>query len=275
MKYRHAFHAGNFADVHKHVALLALLSALKRKDKGFLYFESHAGPGAYEAVSQRASLERILGGAAADLPEIARYSRAVETFRSRRGNPRAYPGSPLLAAAELRPQDRAILIESQPAEARALEVALGGMKGTRVEVGDGFAGLRAHLPPMERRALVLIDPPYEETDQDYERIASTIQEALRRLESCVLAAWYPIKKASDLEPWHARLARVIRHATLVSELWVYPTDSRVSLNGSGLVIINPPYRMADRMQIWLPGLAAALDTRGQAGASVRWLVSPT
>ncbi|MGH8286441.1 MAG: 23S rRNA (adenine(2030)-N(6))-methyltransferase RlmJ [Steroidobacteraceae bacterium] len=273
MKYRHAFHAGNFADVHKHVTLLALLAALQRKDKGFLYLETHAGSGAYDGTAQAAVLESLLRGAT-NVPELNRYVRAITAYRAERGKPQGYAGSPLLAARELRPQDRAVLIEAQLAEARALERALDGIANARVETADGFAQLRAHLPPKERRGLVFIDPPYEETEQDFDLTVSATREALRRFETCVVAVWYPIKKAADLEPWYARIAGGISHETLLSELWLYPTDSRVSLNGSGLVIVNPPYQIAERMQMWLPELAALLDAERRGGAKVRWLTPP-
>lgn len=273
MKYRHEFHAGNFADVHKHVLLLALLQALKRKDKGFLYLETHAGAGSYRLPARSAALETVLA-AAAQSAELGRYARAVAGHRKDLEYSNAYPGSPVLAAAELREQDRAVLIESQPGEARALRDALQDAGRARIECADGFERLRAHLPPAERRGLVLVDPPYENNDDDFERAADAIEQGLRRFSSCVLAVWYPIKKAADLDPWHARIARAIPRPTLVSELWLFPTDSRVALNGSGMLVVNPPYRIAERMQIWLPELTALMDAQGQGGASVRWLVRP-
>src|SRR5688572_18984559 len=222
MKYRHSYHAGNFADVHKHVATLALLAALARKDKGFLYLETHAGSGDYTASDEAgAGISRI-----ADTPfkseETARYLKAVKAFRKTKGNPRAYPGSPVLAAHELRAQDRGIAVEIQPPEARALERALGPGTGMRVETGDGFQRLRAHLPPQERRALVLIDPPYEETRQDFDRVTSSIEDALRRFESGVYCAWYPIKDAREIASWKTSLARAVGRDVLFSEIWIYP-----------------------------------------------------
>jgi 23S rRNA (adenine2030-N6)-methyltransferase len=272
MKYRHAYHAGNFADVHKHVALLAVLQTFRRKDKGFLYLETHAGRGAYDSAVDGAALDKVLRGATA-IPELEHYCRALARYREGR-DAQAYPGSPLLAALELRPQDRAVLIEAQAPEARALERNLHDQRGARVECGDGFALMRAHLPPKERRGIVFIDPPYEETQDDFERSLQAVEEALRRFDSCVVLLWYPIKRAADLEPWHSQIARRIDHPTLVSELWLYPTDSRVALNGSGLVFVNPPYRIAERMQLWLPELASLLDAERRGGANVRWLTQP-
>ncbi|HEV2443054.1 MAG TPA: 23S rRNA (adenine(2030)-N(6))-methyltransferase RlmJ [Steroidobacteraceae bacterium] len=285
MKYRHLHHAGNFADVHKHVTLLALLATLKRKDKGFLYLETHAGRGAYdlsgpagEAASGFGRLEaQFPAGVAAQTvaEEIRRYSSQVELLRRERGEPRLYPGSPLLAASELRPADRAVFIEQLPAEARALEKALHHSGVTeqrfRVETGDGFDRLRAWLPPNERRGLTLIDPPYEESRQDFERARQAAAEALRRFHTGVVAVWYPIKDERDTADWHAGLVGALDCPLLAAELSLYPRDSRVALNGSGMVILNPPYQLAERMEVWLPQLHTCLDLGHGGGTSVRRL----
>jgi 23S rRNA (adenine2030-N6)-methyltransferase len=277
MKYRHSYHAGNFADVHKHVTVLALLSALQRKDKGFQYLETHSGRGVYD----------IAGGAEAEAgvarlnitpnssEELQRYATAVAQYRAQHRKPRGYPGSPLLAADQLRQQDRAVFIELLPPEARALEQALEvNTASVRVEQGDGFDRLRAWLPPAERRGLTLIDPPYEETSRDFERVSAAITEALRRFQTGVIAAWYPIKDERDISAWQASLVRSgISAETLVAELWLYPRDSRVALNGSGMLIVNPPYLLAERMRVWLPELQAQLDTGKAGGTSIR-ILSP-
>jgi len=277
MKYRHVYHAGNFADVHKHVALLALLDALKRKEKGFFYLETHAGRGAYElagdaAREARLGIDRFIA-ASHRAEELQLYSNAVTAFRDSRGSKHAYPGSPLLAADALRAQDRAVFVEIMPAEAGALERALGTQPRMRVEAEDGFARLRAHLPPRERRGLTFIDPPYEETREDFGRVQKAIAEALQRFATGVIAAWYPIKEERDTAAWHTSLAATLNCEALVSELWLYPRDSRVALNGSGLLIVNPPYRLAERMGVWLPELLAQLDTVNTGGWNVRPLSS--
>jgi 23S rRNA (adenine2030-N6)-methyltransferase len=275
VKYRHSFHAGNFADAHKHITLLALLDALQRKDKGFLYLDTHAGRGDYRLPEPgegeaRSGVVRLLAGRSS-APEIARYVRAIDAHRAAAGDARAYPGSPLLVARLLRAQDRAVLVESQAPEARALERSLAGLPHARVEVGDGFERLKAHLPPRERRGLVLIDPPYEESAREFTRSSAALADVLQRFETCVVMLWYPIKRAADLVQWQAALAREIERPTLLSELWLYPMDSRVSLNGSGLVIVNPPYRVNERMQAWLPELASTLDPERRGGMRLRWL----
>lgn len=290
MKYRHEYHAGNFADVHKHVTLLALLGALRRKDKGFLYLETHAGRGAYdlsgpsgESASGIGRLEARQRSQNAEPPaaeEIRHYLERVALLRHERGEPRLYPGSPLLAASELRPVDRAVFIEQVPAEARALERALFGQAQQRapppqphitVRTGDGFEGLRASLPPRERRGLTFIDPPYEESRQDFERTRHAAAEALRRFQTGVVAIWYPIKDERDTAAWQAALAAELDCSLLAAELALYPQDSRVALNGSGMLVLNPPYQLAERMVIWLPQLHASLDLGHGGGASVRQL----
>ena len=273
MKYRHRFHAGNFADVHKHATLLALIAALERKDKGFLYLETHAGRGSYELASSpgaRAAaggVERLLAGSYRS-PELAAYARAVTSWREAAAAPHGYPGSPLLAARALRPQDRAVLVEVLPEEAHALERALSDCRAARVELGDGFERLRAHLPPVERRGLTLIDPPYEESRRDLKRAADAVGQALRRFQTGVLLVWYPIKQAREAAAWLAELKQGCPAPLLAGELWLHPCDSEVALNGSGAVIVNPPYQIAERMQEWLPELARVLDVAGTSGARV-------
>jgi len=273
LKYRHSFHAGNFADVHKHVALLAVIASLGRKDKGFLYLETHAGRGAYdlsESPGSRASrtgLSRILSEPG-ESPEIQAYSHAVKHWRELVKDRNAYPGSPVLVAGALRDQDRAILIEMQPPEAHALERAVAHHANVRVELGDGYERLRAHLPPAERRGLILIDPPYEENQRDFERARTAIDDALQRFATAVIMLWYPIKDVRDTQPWRRRLIAGIGQPALVSELWVHPCDSRIALNGSGLVIIHPPYQLAQNMRGWLPRLSGMLDSQGTGGSLV-------
>jgi 23S rRNA (adenine2030-N6)-methyltransferase len=273
-RYRHSFHAGNFADVHKHVTLTALIESLERKDKGFLYLETHAGRGSYaleESAESRASaalIERVIAEPAH--PQIATYARTVLDWRRRTGNPKAYPGSPLIAASLLRPQDRAVLIELVAEEARALATALARRARFQVVRGEGFERLRAFLPPRERRGLTLIDPAYERQGE-LDRAAAAAAQALARFQTGIVAVWYPIKDERDTTAWHSRVRRSLAGELLVGELWLHPCDSRVALNGSGILVANPPYGLAERMREWLPVLHAALDTARAGGTRVRFL----
>jgi len=286
MKYRHSFHAGNFADVHKHVTLLALLRALKRKDKGFLYLDTYAGRGSYDLSGGSAEAAGGVGRflqAQPAAPELREYAELITGFRAAERRQQLYPGSPLIAAAELRSQDRAVLIELQGAEAHALEDSLAALAAARrralnvrVERGDGVARLRAFLPPPERRGLILLDPPYEE-QEELNRVSDALSEAARRFPTGVLALWYPIKDERTIAPWHAECLRALHAAlrssppVLASELWLYPRDSRVALNGSGLLLVNPPWLTLERMQVWLPELQNCLAVGAAGGSSVRML----
>ena len=278
MKYRHSYHAGNFADVHKHVALLALIAALQRKDKGFFYLETHAGRGLYEldsAATHQGAEARLGIGALQHAQwrsaQITSYLAALERVRADCGSAATYPGSPVLAALSLRVQDRGLCCEIQAAECRALERALHGYPRMRCECVDGYQGLRAQLPPPERRALVFVDPPYEEQTGDLARAIEAIAEVLSRLANAIVALWYPIKDDRELNPWLARAAEQLPVPAMISELWLHPRDARVGLNGSGLLVVNPPYQLDLEMQQWLPELGAALGANRQGGTLVRWI----
>ncbi len=268
MKYRHQYHAGNFADVHKHVCLLEVLAALARKDKGFLFVDTHAGRGAYELhpgdaahpAEWRAGAARLVA-AAPRHAALVRYREVVAA--GVHGGSLRYAGSPLLAARQLRPVDRAVFFESQREEAGALRKALDGQPRIRVEAADGFAGLRALLPPPERRGLVLIDPPYEERE-DFTRVHEAAADALRRFAGAVLVLWLPLKLRSDFDAWWSRLGRALERPLLASLLWTHPPDSRAALNGSVLAIVNPPYLVEEAMREWLPELRALLGGVGEA-----------
>lgn len=255
MKYRHQYHAGNFADVHKHVCLLEVLAALTRKDKGLLFVDTHAGRGEYDLhpgdsahpAEWQAALPRLLS-ASPRHAALTRYRDAVAA--GVHGASIRYRGSPLLALQALRPQDRAVFFETQRDEAGALRKSLPPGARARVESGDGFAGLRALLPPPERRGCVLIDPPFEER-ADYERVHDAAVDALRRFESAALLLWLPVKLRADFDAWCRSLERAASRPLLVSLLWMHPMDSRAALNGSAMVLINPPYLVEEAMREWL------------------------
>jgi 23S rRNA (adenine2030-N6)-methyltransferase len=262
MKYRHQYHAGNFADVHKHVLLLDVLAAMARKDKGFLFVDTHAGRGEYDLHPGDADHPAEWQSGAAKL--LAADPRHESLIRYRElvaagvhGGSLRYPGSPVLAARALRAADRAVFFETQRDEAGHLRKALPAGARTRVEGGDGFAGLRALLPPPERRGCVLIDPPYEERE-DLARVQAASADALARFEGAVLVLWLPVKLRSDFDAWLAQLARALPRPLFASLLWMHPTDSRAALNGSALVVVNPPYLVEQTVREWMPELRAVL-----------------
>jgi 23S rRNA (adenine2030-N6)-methyltransferase len=280
MQYRHSFHAANFADVHKHIALLALIASMQKKAKGFLYLDTHAGGGLYDlnaADAKRsgeadAGLGRLTGarvGAA-----IGQYQDALEKLRGRIGRgEQHYPGSPLLAAAQLRESDQAYFVESRAQQARQLQRALDDIGPlackTQVICGDGYQQIKALMPPPLRRGLVLIDPPYEDPNEE-RLIAAALEHALLRFETGVYALWYPIKKRHDTDLWLARVTRGLAQPTLALELCVRPTDTAVGLNGSGMLIVNPPWRFDTDAAIWQAQLHSLLG--GTGGAETRWLI---
>ncbi|MGH8140916.1 MAG: 23S rRNA (adenine(2030)-N(6))-methyltransferase RlmJ [Steroidobacteraceae bacterium] len=280
MKYRHSFHAGNFADVHKHVALLALLRAMQRKDKGFLYLDTHAGAGCYDladlsthhGAEARHGVTALMAAAEPAAAELRDYRAQVAAARAALDGPRIYPGSSLLAARVLRPQDRGLCCELLARECRALERAVGAFPGMRTECGDGFHCLQASLPPALRRSLVLIDPPYENPAEEIGHALTAIAAALARLANAVIALWYPIKDERWLASWQQRIARELSAPAVCLELWLYPRDARVALNGSGLLIVNPPYRFAQCADAWQRELRGLLDGTGLGGSAVRTLI---
>ena len=256
MKYRHQHHAGNFADVHKHVILLEVLRALVRKEQGLLFVDTHAGRGEYDLhPGDAAHPAEWQSGAAKVLAATPRHAALVH-YREQiagglHGGSLRYAGSPLLAARILRAHDRAVLFETQREEATNLRDVVPA--GARVEGVDGFAGLRALLPPPERRGCVLIDPPYEERE-DLARVLAAVKDTLHRFESAVMLLWLPVKLRTDFDAWLSQLQAVSVRPLLTSLLWMHPCDSRAALNGSALVLVNPPYLVEEGMREWLPEL---------------------
>jgi 23S rRNA (adenine2030-N6)-methyltransferase len=253
------------------------LNALKRKEKGFAYLETHAGRGAYELAQQ--SVEMIEGRGRFDqgdyqTDELREFATLIDGFRSHRTQTRAYPGSPVIAALQLRQQDRGVVTELVPSEERILEREIEFSTRMRVERADGFERLRAWLPPPERRGLIFIDPPYEESRPDFDRVTAAIVDALQRFSTGIYAAWYPIKDEREVRAWLEGFARSISAETIASELWLYPRDSKVALNGSGMLIVNPPYQLAERMEVWLPELRAQLDVGHPGGTRITKLNRP-
>lgn len=282
MKYRHSFHAGNFADVHKHVALLALLRSMCRKDKGFLYVDTHAGAGAYDLASAptrqgaeaRHGIVALLAAGEPHTEELRHYRQAVQAWRRLPSQEHTYPGSAAMAARSLRPQDRGLCCEALPSECRALERTLGGFRRMLIECGDGYRKLQACLPCVERRCLILIDPPYEDPAAECKRARGAICSILQRQANAVIALWYPIKDERSVAPWASLMQRELGVALLSLEFWLYPRDARVGLNGSGLLIVNPPYQFEPRADAWQRELSRLLDAAGLGGSAVRaWLAA--
>ena len=275
MKYRHAFHAGNFADVAKHVALVAALLRLAEKDRPLFLLDTHAGRGCYEIGAQGGESEHGIGRLARAAfenphPALARYLELVRGLNPG-GRIRSYPGSPFIGAAMMRPGDRAAFCELQGPEADALRREFRGDARIGVHLRDGYEALTALLPPPEKRGLALIDPPYEESDADFARVAEALVAAAARWRQGVLMAWYPIKQGLIAARLQRRLVDAGVKRILVAELCIHPDDSRAGLNGSGIVTINPPWRLEDDLRRLYPPLHAALADGGAGRTRVSLL----
>ena len=286
MNYRHHFHAGNFADVVKHALLVQLMRALQKKEKGFLYLDSHAGRGSYDlvAAAKGDSLARKpewpdgIGRLwdATDCPvEMSDYLGVVREFDRTQGNsgnsPRFYPGSPWIARLLARPQDRLALCEKEPGECALLRNAFQLSPRTTVQEMDGYVALRAMLPPPERRALVLIDPPFEAQDE-FAQIGSALRDGLRRFRSGVFAVWYPLTERARVDAFFAEVFALKPPPTLAAELAIAGDDAPLKMKGCGLVVINPPWGFAESAKETLTFLAPRLAQSGGAKEKVNWLV---
>jgi 23S rRNA (adenine2030-N6)-methyltransferase len=277
MNYRHAFHAGNFADVFKHTILLALLDALTTKDKPLCHFDTHAGRGRYaldEAEAAKTGEWRDGIGRLFDDPgppaPLRRYVEAIRAFNPD-GTLQNYPGSPLLAARALRPDDRLVLCETQQDEAAALRALFRDDRRAHVHARDGYAALNALLPPAEKRGLVLIDPPFEAQEGEFAAIEAALGSAHARWPNGVYAVWYPIKTHRTIVPFHRHIANGPFDKVLVAELLVRPDDSPLRLNGCGMLIANPPWKLDATLAKMLPTLRDALAQSAGASESLRWL----
>ena len=281
MNYRHAYHAGNHADVLKHVVLLALIDALQRKDTPIFVLDTHAGRGEYDLTAVEAGktaeaeggVEKLLAWArnARPLPSaIARYREALKVHDPA-GERRFYPGSPKLAAQALREHDRLAACEMQPEEAAALKRAMGADARLGAHARDGYGAMKALLPPKEKRGLVLIDPPYEAQGAEFDAILTALKDAFARWPTGAYAVWYPIKQRRTLLPFFRKAAALPAKSALVVELLVRPDDSPLRMNGSGLLILNPPWKLDAELAAALPGLAKALGEDGGGGHRLEWL----
>jgi len=276
MNYRHAFHAGNHADVLKHYVLTRLIALLSRKEAPFAYLDSHAGIGLYDLRGDQASRtgEWLEGIArlwqASDVPDpLLDYLEVIRAMNPD-GELRHYPGSPELARLLTREQDRLHLNEKHPEDGRLLKENMHGDRRVAVHLGEGWYVPRALLPTREKRALLLIDPPFEQVDE-MERCAQSLNEAISRMRQAVVAIWYPIKDLRQLSRFYRDLQKSKAPKLLRVELYVHPTDEAARLNGSGLVISNPPWGLEDELKQILPWLADLLG-QSQGGWRLDWLI---
>jgi 23S rRNA (adenine2030-N6)-methyltransferase len=277
MNYRHAFHAGNHADVFKHAILLRLAALLARKETPFAYLDSHSGVGRYDLAGDQASrtdewregIGRLWTLESAPAAFVG-YREAVAALNPD-GALRYYPGSPELMRQALRPQDRLLLNELHPEDGRLLKENMARDRRVAVHQKDGWLLPRALLPVPERRALLLIDPPFEKADE-LERCVKAVAEAIGRMRQTVIMLWYPIKDRRQLRRFHAGLQASGAPKLLNVELLIRAADDATRLNGSGLAIVNPPWGLEEELRDLLPWLAEHL-AQGEGSWRLDWLIA--
>ncbi len=276
MNYRHAFHAGNFADVFKHALLSVLLRHLKTKDKPFFVLDSHAGLGLYDLSDERSlrtgewrdGIARLL--ARSDAPDaLAPYLAAVRGFNEGEGL-RWYPGSPRLIRNFLRGQDRLAAVEMHPEDARLLSDEFAGDPAVRIHTMDGYNALKSLLPPPERRGLVLVDPPFEEADE-FAQLARGLKEAHRRWATGIYMLWYPIKNRDAVAAFRAEAASLAIPRTMAAELRL-EADTPNRLIGCGIILVNPPWTFEAEAAAILDFLVKVLGRSAGASRRIEWLV---
>lgn len=280
MNYRHAFHAGNPADVMKHAALARVLTYFAKKDNAYRVVDTHAGAGLYDLAGTSAlrtgeaesGIERVL---AADLPApaaelLAPYLNAVRELRTHAG-PKRYPGSPALALALGRPQDRFLFCELNREERLKLDKFVGEDPRAKVLLQDGWHAVGAHLPPRERRGVLLIDPPFEEAGE-FDRMIVALRAAYERFATGTFMLWYPIKNLMAVDAFRRDVARLGLPKTLKVEIDFAEVRSQDQLSGSGLIIVNPPFTLADEMRTILTAITPIMARDGKGRVRVSWLV---
>ena len=265
MNYRHGYHAGNFADVVKHVALVAILLHLKKKDAAFAVVDSHAGRGGYDLAGAEAGktgeaqngIVRLAGlpsDLAGDLPE------ALSVYLSlvKEGGESTYPGSPLIAAKLLRPQDRLTAIEKHPEEFAALKEALAPFRNAVAECSDGYARAIKLLPPPSRRGLVLLDPPFESVDE-FSLLARAVREAWRKFATGIFLIWYPIKSQAAADAFTGEVLAGGMARAMTLDIMIAAPEGKLAR--AGLLVINPPYGFDGAMRATSSIIAPLLDAR--------------
>ena len=283
MNYRHHFHAGNFADVMKHVLLLQLLARLNDKDKPYRYIDTHGGAGKYDLSTSEAQksgefltgihrLVKLDDSIKRNAPEgVKQYLKVVEDMREGSGKG-AYPGSPWFALEGMRDIDHATIFEMQRDVFQQLYYNIRD-KRAGLHERDAYEGLLGVIPPKEKRGLVMIDPPYEVERKDFPQLVELIVAAYKKWPTGVFAIWYPIKDRAMIERFEKKMFKTGIRRHLVCEICVWPDDTPVGLNGCGLLVINPPWKFsedADEALQWLFPHLRMSDNGGHA--AVRWLV---
>jgi 23S rRNA (adenine2030-N6)-methyltransferase len=277
LAYRHHFHAGNFADVFKHALLVRLLTAIAAKAKPFCYVDTHAGTGRYDLAHPWAQKNAEFRDGIArlwerrDLPEILAPYLAAVRAENPDGTLRFYPGSPRVARGFLRPGDRMVLSELNKTDAAALEALFARDRQVTVRLMDGYQSLKAHLPPKERRGLVLVDSSFDRGGE-FRRLVGAIAAAHERWATGVYAIWYPLMEPPTMRAFERDVVATGIRKILRLELAVHPEPWTASLRGCGMLVVNPPFRFDAEARPLLDWLWRALAPAGEGGQRVGWLV---
>lgn len=277
LSYRHSFHAGNHADVLKHIVLMLILENLKQKEKGFYYLDTHAGVGRYRLFGDEAekTAEFVEGIGRlwdkTDLPSyVQRYVELIKKLNYGGKELRYYAGSPLIATQLLRAQDRALLTELHPSDYPLLRNNFKQFENVTAKRDNGFQQLKATLPPKERRGLVLIDPPYE-LKEDYDLVVEAVEEGYKRFSTGIYAIWYPVVLRQQTKRIIKGLEATGIRKILQIELAIRPDSDQRGMTASGMIVINPPWTLEGQMKQILPYLTQALVPEGTGSWKVNWI----
>ncbi len=279
MNYRHVYHAGNFADVLKHIVLSRIIIHLQRKDKAFRVIDTHAGVGRYDLAGEEAQktgewrhgIGRLLNE---NLPEVLvnmlkPYLDLMEV--NEQGKLLSfYPGSPLITRKLLRKQDRLSVTELHPKDAELLRLLFAGDYQVRVNELDGWLALGAHVPPKEKRGVVLVDPPFEKTD-DFEKMEQGLALAHKKWAGGTYCLWYPVKYQRAVNDFADNITALNIAKTLRVELYIRKPEQEDGLNGCGMIIVNPPFTLYDELKHLLPWLAKLFQQGDGSGYKIEWL----
>jgi 23S rRNA (adenine2030-N6)-methyltransferase len=269
MNYRHCYHAGNFADVFKHLLIINIIEILLRKEKPFCYLDTHAGGGVYALSSvvekkpaeHESGIQKIMNGAALELPILVqKYIEVVKAW----GYPKYYPGSPAIAKTLLRDTDRLILTELHSEEHHVLKEQFSNIQNMAIHHLNGYQALKAFLPPKERRGFILIDPPFEKPDE-WHKIIENVKIGLKKFAGGIYAIWYPIKNLKEVQAFLNAIDAFKLKNVLLVELCVYPKDIPLKLIGNGMLIINPPWPLQEEIKNWLPWVWQVLSVNHGGG----------
>ena len=287
MNYRHAYHAGNFADVFKHIVLTRVLLYMQRKEPALRVIDTHAGIGRYDlggveagkTLEWRGGIEQVIEAKAKGtvpapvLELIAPYLDIIEaenTGGKNNGHLRYYPGSPLLTRRLMRPQDRLSALELHPQDAKTLAALFEGDYQTRVTELNGWLALGAHLPPKEKRGLVLVDPPFEIAGE-FDRLVDGLVKAHRRFATGTYALWYPVKDRREVNRFINNLKETGIAKILRLELSVRAASLEERFDGTGMIVINPPYLLQEEMGKISPWLATLFGENNQGNYRIEWI----